>query len=374
MRQIIRARWAVAAIFCTNGAAIGIWAANIPGVRERLALDPQVLSFGFLAMAVGALIGMPLGGWLIAHMGSARVTLLSGIAMLTLLPVPVLAPHFGMLVLGLWLFGLANGTMDVAMNAHGVLVEHKIDRPVMSSFHAMWSIGGLAGSALGGWALMQFAPTLTIAAAALLGLAAFGLAVPSLLNTNLDKQAGESHFALPKRVSLALGLLAFLAMMSEGAILDWSGVYLRDLRATPALAAAGFAGFSATMAFGRFFGDALRHKFGAGFLVRLSGMISAAGLALALIAPTPLLAVFGFAAMGIGIANIAPVIYGAAGRLKGVASGVSIASVITLGYAGFTAGPPVIGFVAEQVSLRGGLALIGLACLAIAALSSAAET
>ena len=146
-----KARLAVAAIFAVNGALIGVWAANIPGVRERLGLDPQTLSLGFLAMAAGAVVGMPLGGWLIAHMGSARVTLLSGLAFLALLPLPVLAPGFVALTLALGLFGLANGIMDVAMNAHGVLVEGRLQSPVMSAFHALWSTGGLAGASLAGF-------------------------------------------------------------------------------------------------------------------------------------------------------------------------------------------------------------------------------
>ena len=372
--QNARARLAVAATFFVNGALIGVWAANIPGVKERLALDPQILSLGFLAMAAGALVGMPLGGWLIARHGSARVTLSSGLGFLALLPFPVLAPGFATLVFALAAFGLVNGVMDVAMNAHGVLVEGRLARPVMSSFHAMWSAGGLAGSALGGLALGGVGPVALCIGACIAGLAILAPAAGLLLPTVLDRQPGASHFAMPSRVTLALGSLAFLGMMSEGAILDWSGIYLRDLRASPELAAWGFAGFSATMCLARFFGDPLRARFGASRLVRASGLVSLAGLAAALLAPGPALAVLGFAVMGFGIANIAPVIYGAAGRLKGASPGVSIASVVTMGYAGFLVGPPVIGFAAHLATLQTGLSFVGLACVLVVSMSDAAET
>jgi len=372
--SLIAARRTVAAIFCINGAAIGFWAANIPEVRERLELDPQSLSYGFLAMAIGALIGMPLGGALIGSFGSARLTQISGFMFILLLPIPVLAPDLMLLAASLAAFGLVNGVMDVAMNAHGVLVERHMGKPVVSSFHAMWSTGGLVGSACGGWALVHLGAVTATFAAATLVLIAFSSACFYCLPSHLDRQAGEAHFAMPSRITLALGLLAFLAMMSEGAILDWSGVYLRNLQASPELAASGFAGFSGTMAFGRFFGDNLRVRFGAGPLVQVSGLISFCGLCLTLFSPYALVATIGFAIMGIGIANIAPVIYGAAGRLKGVASGASIASVITMGYAGFMVGPALIGFVAHHISLSAGLGVIGLACALIAALGRAAET
>ena len=374
MNSLFGARRAVATIFCMNGAAIGIWAANIPGVKEHLALNPQNLSYGFLGMAVGALIGMPLGGALIGQFGSAHITRISGFIFILLLPMPILSPSLPLLIASLVLFGLTNGVMDVAMNAHGVLVERQLGKPVVSSFHAMWSVGGLVGSACGGWALVQVGPVIATSGAAALALAVFGLANFYTLPSHLDRESGTGHFALPTRVTLALGLLAFLAMLSEGAILDWSGIYLRDLAASPALAASGFAGFSGTMAFGRFFGDRLRGRFGAGRLVQASGAIGALGIILALLSSSAAIATLGFALMGLGIANIAPVIYGAAGRLVGVAPGASIASVITMGYAGFMVGPALIGFVAQHASLPIGIGVVGLACAMIATLGFTAET
>ena len=372
--QINFARWAVAATFFVNGTLIGVWAANIPLVKEALGLDAQFLSYALFSAAFGALAGMPFGGKLIAKFGSARVTLISGLGALVTFPAAMLAPSYAVLLVVLVAAGFANGVMDVAMNAHGALVEQRISRPVMSSFHAAWSTGGLIGSGFVWLALNTLGTKLLVFGMAVVLLVAFLLAISRYLSSTLDQVADAAHFALPSRQTLALGSIAFLGMLSEGAVLDWSGVYLRELLASPSLAASGVAGFSGTMALSRFFGDGLRAKFGAASLVRGSAVISLAGLIVALLAPGPLLAALGFALMGVGVGNIAPVIYGAAGRLKGVESGVAIASVLTMGYAAFLLGPPLIGFVAQLTTLQFGLGLVGIACALIAVFSSSADT
>ncbi len=373
-QQINFARWAVAATFFVNGTLIGVWAANIPLVKEALGLDAQFLSYALFSAAFGALAGMPFGGKLIAKFGSARVTLVSGLGALVTFPAAMLAPSYPVLLAVLVAAGFANGVMDVAMNAHGALVEQRISRPVMSSFHAAWSTGGLIGSGFVWLALNTLGTKLLVFGMAVVLLAAFLLAISRYLSSTLDQVADAAHFALPSRQTLALGSIAFLGMLSEGAVLDWSGVYLRELLASPSLAASGVAGFSGTMALSRFFGDGLRAKFGAASLVRGSAIISLAGLIVALMAHGPLLAALGFALMGVGVGNIAPVIYGAAGRLKGVESGVAIASVLTMGYAAFLLGPPLIGFVAQLTTLQFGLGLVGIACALIAVFSSSADT
>ena len=373
-QQINFARWAVAATFFVNGTLIGVWAANIPLVKEALGLDAQFLSYALFSAAFGALAGMPFGGKLIAKFGSARVTLVSGLGALVTFPAAMLAPSYPVLLAVLVAAGFANGVMDVAMNAHGALVEQRISRPVMSSFHAAWSTGGLIGSGFVWLALNTLGTKLLVFGMAVVLLAAFLFAISRYLSSTLDQVADAAHFALPSRQTLALGSIAFLGMLSEGSVLDWSGVYLRELLASPSLAASGVAGFSGTMALSRFFGDGLRAKFGAASLVRGSAVISLAGLGVALLAHGPLLAALGFALMGVGVGNIAPVIYGAAGRLKGVESGVAIASVLTMGYAAFLLGPPLIGFVAQLTTLQFGLGLVGIACALIAVFSSSADT
>jgi MFS family permease len=358
-----RARHAVGVVFLVNGAIFGSWAPHIPLVQERLGLGPAVLGAALLAIAVGALAAMLLSGGLIARLGSAPVTRASTLLMCLSLPLPALAPNLPALVAGLALLGLANGAMDVAMNAHGVAVENRLMRPIMSSLHGMFSLGGLIGAGLGAVLLGILSPAAHILGMTVLLLALAFLALRHLLPGKVDVGDASPHFVLPNRATLALGALAFLVMMSEGAALDWSAAYLRgDLGASPSLAATGFAAFSATMALGRFGGDWLRHRLGAVTLVRGSAFLAALGLGTALLVGTPAMAVLGFACAGLGLSNTVPVLYGAAGRLPGQEPGAGIAAAATVGYTGFLAGPPLIGLAAELSSLGTALLLVALAC------------
>jgi MFS family permease len=368
-----RARWAVAAVFLANGMVIGSWAAHIPLAEARLGIGHASLGLALLAMAVGALFAMPLTGAFIARLGSAKVTRVSTLVFCLSLPLPVLAPNLPLLMAALFVFGAGNGVMDVAMNAHGVVVERRLGRPVMSSYHGMYSLGGLIGAGLASLLLLALAPVthaILITAAAV---AIAAVALPHLLPAEADMRGSGPAFALPGRYSLVLGGLTFLAMISEGAVLDWSALHMKENSGVSAgVAALGFAAFSATMAAGRFTGDWMRAHFGAVPLVRASGILAAAGLAMALLAPNPALAVLGFAIVGLGMANLVPVLYGAAGALPGEAAGPAIAAVATMGYFGFLSGPPLIGFLAHGTSLTLALGLIVIACLVIAFAASAA--
>jgi MFS family permease len=359
-----RARWAVAAVFLANGMTIGAWAAHIPLVKERLGISHAGLGMALLLIAAGALVSMPLTGPIIARLGSAAVTRVGTFGTVFVFLIPLLAPSIPLLAIGLLLFGAVNGALDVAMNAHGVVVERRLGRPVMSSFHGMFSLGGLLGAGLAALLLPFMPPAghafVQCAVAAVLGLPALLFLLPGAV----DSAGSEPAFALPNRATIGLGLLAFLALSSEGAVLDWSALHLAgNLNLGAGLAATGFAAFSATMAAGRFAGDWLRGHFGAVAIVRGSAFLSATGLTAALLVPSPALAIAGFAVVGLGMANLVPIFFGAAGRIPGQSAGTGIAAVATLGYVGFLTGPPMIGFVAEASSLRLALGLIVLACL-----------
>jgi MFS family permease len=373
--QVRRARWAVAAIFFVNGTALGSWAPHIPLVQERLALGPARLGLALLMVAVGAIIAMPLAGAVIGRRGSALPTRVATLAMCLALPLPVLAPDPGLFMAALFILGAANGTMDVAMNAHGVAVERRYTAPVMSSYHGMFSLGGLIGAGMGALLLAWLPPAahILLAAAVLLGAAV--LALPHLLPGEVDRGQSGATFALPTRATIGLGLLCFLVMVCEGAVLDWSAAYLRDdLGASTSVAAIGFAAFSATMAAARFGGDRLRRNLGSVTLVRGSALLAGVGFALGLLLGAPLAGVLGFALAGLGLANTVPVLFGAAGRLPGEASGTGIAAVATTGYLGFLAGPPLIGFAAEVTSLRLALGLLVLACGIVALFARSAAS
>lgn len=364
---VSRARWAVAAVFLVNGAVIGSWAAHIPLVEERLKISHSTLGLALFAMALGALFAMPLTGPMIARLGSAAVTRLATPLLLAAFPIALLAPGPAWLMLGLFFFGAANGVMDVAMNAHGVSVERKFGRPVMSSFHGMWSLGGLLGAGFAALLLPVMSPFVQALLMVSIGLAAGIVALWLFLPATIDRGNVGTAIALPNKATLGIGALCFLCMTSEGAVLDWGALHLRSsLNATPGLAATGFAAFSASMAISRFSGDWLRARVGAVMLVRGSAWLAAAGLVIALIVPWPLAAVGGFAMVGLGLANLVPVFFGAAGRIPGQSPGAAIAALATIGYSGFVVGPPVIGFVADLTSLAFALGLIVLACVVIA--------
>ena len=269
------------------------------------------------------------------------------------------------------LLGAANGMMDVAMNAQAIAVETRLQRPIMSSLHGMFSLGGLEGAGLGARdAGRDVACRACPAGGALLGLVVL-LAARFLLPGHVDVADAGPHIVLPSRSGLAFGLLAFLVLMSEGAALDWSATWLRtELGADPTRAALAFAAFSGCMAAGRFTGDALRRRCGAVTLVRGSALLAAIGLAFAVVLATPNAAILGFACAGLGLANTVPVLFGAAGRLPDTAPGAGIAATASIGYLGFLTGPPLIGFVAQMSSLGTALGLPVIACGMVALFAS----
>ncbi len=364
-----RARFAISAMFFVNGTTVGAWAPQIPPLQARHGLDAAELGLALLAMGIGALLAMPFAGRLAARHGSATVTRVSAALFLPSLLLPVLAPDTVTLAIALFLFGAFNGVMDVAMNAHGVLVEHRFGRPIMSSLHACWSLGGLTGSALGGVALAHATP-LFEAAATVAVLVVVGLVAAASLLPSDDRSADPGPaFALPGRKTLAIGCLCFASFVAEGAMLDWTAVFLAgSLGTTAAFAASGYAAFSAAMTTGRLLGDRVRARIGAVAVVRFGGLVAALGLGLGVVSGSAWGAVAGFSLAGIGLSNLVPVFFGAGGRAE-EGSGRGIAAVATLGYLGLLLGPPAIGGLAQAIGLPAALAVLaaGLTLVAVSA-------
>ncbi len=369
------ARWAVLAIFFINGLVIASWVAHIPYIKAKFGLSEALLGLTLLVIAAGSVLSLTLVGGLIARFGSRQVTIVSTIAFCAVLPLLLLVPAFPLLLLSLAFFGLCIGAMDVAMNAQAVAVEEQYRRPIMSTFHALFSTGGLAGagvaSLLLSWGISPPAHLLGVALA--MGATAI-IALRYLLPSNVDQASDAPAIALPSGPLLSLGILAFFCLVAEGAMADWSAVYLHETLGTDAsFAAAGFAAFSLAMALGRFAGDTLRARLHAVHLVQISAILAAAGLGTALLLGHPMAALAGFACVGLGLSNIVPVLFSAAGRTPGVTTGTGIAAVATAGYFGFLAGPPLIGFVAQVTTLSVGLGLVVLftALIALSARSAA---
>ncbi len=369
--RVHAARWAVAAMFLVNGALLANWVARIPAVQQRLGLSAGALGIALLGMAIGALAAFPVTGLLIAHYGSRRVTTGAALVYCAAVPLPGLAPNLPLLMVALIALGAGNGAMDVAMNAQGVAVEARYGRPIMSSFHGLWSVGGFAGALVGGLAAgAGIAPFPHLLGAAVVLVIAALVAARWLLPVAADADSGAPAFARPTRALLGLGVVAFCSALGEGAMADWSAVYLHSSLATSAaFAAAGYAGFSLAMTVGRLSGDRLTHRFGPVVLVRVGGLLAAAGLSAALVVGRSVPAVAGFALVGAGLSLVAPLVYSRAGRTPGVSPAAALAAVATMGYTGFLLGPPIIGAVAQALSLRDALGLIVLLGLAIAALA-----
>lgn len=372
-RELLSARLAVLSIFFLNGFGFANWVVRIPAAQEKLALSEGLLGLALLGIAVGALVSMTLTGALSSRFGSRPVVGVAALLFSLALPLLALAPNLPLLVLALVVYGGLTGGLDVSMNAQAVAVEKGYGRPIMSSFHAAFSFGGLGGAVVGGLVasagvelLVHF--SLIAVASAAVALVAYRLLLPA--NTDAG-EAGAPAFARPTPALLGLGVISFCVLLGEGAMADWSAVYLNNtLQTGPGYAAAGYGAFSFAMAFGRLFGDRIIERLGSVRIVRYCAGVAAVGLGVALAVGQQYVALVGFACAGLGFSIIFPVALSAAGRTKGMAPGPAIAAVATAGYTGFLVGPPAIGFAAELVGLGGALYIVVILSASIILLAS----
>jgi MFS family permease len=357
-----RARLAVTILFVIHGLVFASWILRIPDVKVQLHLTDGQLGLALLGAPVGVLGGQFLVGWLLPKWGSRRLSVLLALAWFAVFPFLGLAPHVLVLMLVLVLYGLTAGGMDVAMNAQAAAVEHAYGQPIMASFHGMWSIAGMVGALAGGWLvglrvpiLVHFLAVVAVAAPAV-ALAGRGL----LLEQQPPAEEAPALVRLP-RALLPLGVLAFSVLLCEGAIGDWSAVYLREgLGSPPGLAAAGFVVFSLLMTIGRLTGDWLTMRFGPARIVQAGGVLVLAGMGVILLVPAAPATILGFGLIGAGVACPFPLVISAAARAPNIAPGRAIAAMATVAYAGSFLGPPLIGTVAEVLTLRDALALLVL--------------
>ncbi|MFG1863078.1 MFS transporter [Microbispora bryophytorum] len=372
---LLRARVAVYGLFLLAGMAIGTWTSRIPAIKADLRLSDGALSLGLLGIAAGAITGMQVVGRLVDRYGSYRTMLPMAVAQGLVLVVPAYMPGLPALALSLFAFGAVNGTLDVAMNANAVVVERASGKSMMSSFHAVFSVGGFAGAAAGGmFAHAGTSPGVTFAA---MGAVIMIIALLSARWAMRDVPAREAGRAgspdagpARRRVGggvLLLGVLAFCCMIGEGAAADWGSVYLRDsLGSSPGFAAAAYAAFSIMMTAGRFAGDRLAAWLGPVTLVRCCGALAGAGLAAGIVAGDPVAGVVGFGLFGAGLSCIIPQVFSAAGHRDPAQSGRALAAVASLGYTGFLAGPVLIGGLAEAVTLPHALLVPAVLALFVA--------
>ncbi|MEU2560527.1 MFS transporter [Streptomyces longispororuber] len=363
--RLSRARLAVAVVFCVHGAVAGSFATRVPWIQEHADVSAGMLGLALAFPAVGASLAMPLAGW-VSHRFGARTALRGLLALWTLaLTLPSLAPNMVTLCAALFVYGATSGMADVAMNALGVEVENRLEKSIMSGLHGMWSAGALLGSAggtvaahLGADARLHHA-----LAAAVLTVAGLVVCQGVLDLRSTPEEEPPPRFALPPRSALLIGAVGFCAVFAEGASLDWSAVYLKDvLDSSAGLAAACTTGFTLTMAVARFAGDKVVDRFGAVRTVRVGGACAALGGLLVVTAPHAALAMTGFALLGLGIAVVVPLAFAAAGR-SGPNPSQAIAGVATITYTSSLIAPSAIGALADATSLVASFGLVTvLAC------------
>lgn len=372
-----RGRWAVAAFFLVNGGIMGAWAPQIPLMLPRHQIGSAIMGLLILMIGVGAVGAMLFAGKLIAAHGSRRMATLFALLFLPTLPIIVLAHSLWIVAPVMLAFGAFGGCMDVSMNANSVAVERHLGRAIMSSSHGFWSLGGFLGGALGGRAIEATSAETQAIAVALIALVIVLVAQQFLVPDVAHEVEGEKpRAAIFPRVPVLylLGAMALFSMVPEGAVLDWAALYVhQELGAGLARAGLAFGFFSGTMAVMRFLGDGVRNRFGAAQTLRVSGLIGAFGLVTAAAAPNDLVAIAGFAVAGLGVANMVPIMFSAAGNYPGLSAGSGIATVTMLGYSGILVAPSGIGFVAQQAGFRFTYAAVALLLLVVAALAGKAK-
>lgn len=375
------ARAAVTAAFLVHGLISAVWLARIPQIKQALGLDEASLGVALLGTPVGVVLGVRCTGRIVARWGSRPVVRVAGVAAALALAPVGLAAGPGTLMAALAVLGAALGVLDVAMNAQGVAVERRWRRPLMSGLHGAWSIGSLAGALLGaGAAHLQVPVRLHLAVAAALLTAVAAVGTRGLLGASAEappgaRKSGEGASPRPVRgVLLMLGVVGLCSFLGEGAMADWSAVYLNEtLGAGAGVAGLGYAGCAVAMATARLAGDRVIAAVGPVRVLRGGGLLAAAALGGGLLSGHPMIAVLGFTLYGLGVAVVAPITFGAAGNLPGVPAATGISWVTSIGYAGFLAGPPTIGFIAQAVGLTWALAVPVALALLIVALAEAAR-
>ena len=362
---------AVMAAFALNGLLFGAWAARVPAFKDRFELEPGTLGLLLLALAGGAILSFPLAGALSEKWGASRLTVRCAWVYGPALVLLAFAPSVWTLGLALLIFGAVHGAMDVAMNGWGGRVEAQSGRSTMSVFHALFSLGAGLGAASGYIAVsIELSLEMHYLLVALIGgVAGLGIMIsPSGRDQKANPTSEGPLVALPTGKLALVGLIAFSVSMGEGAMADWSAVFLRlALDVSDAQAALGYAAFSVAMVVTRLTGGHITDRLGPVVTVRASGLIAAVGLIISITAPTLPMALIGFAITGVGYAVVMPLVFSRAASDPVVPSGPAIASVATLGYGGMLLGPPVIGFVAQVTGLSlSFIILIALAMLAAA--------
>jgi MFS family permease len=366
-------RIAVKLIFFINGFVHANLAARFPRIQEIFSIDNGTLGIVLLSSSVGAILAMPFTGWLIIRNGSRRITIVAVFLYCLVVPLVPIMPGILGLAFIFFLMGVTAGMLDVSMNSQAVMVEQQHNKPIMTSFHALFSIGMVAGAGCGAL-FVKLQTTLFLHLSIIIALSLIGAAWARYhLIHDKPKEIVEEGpaFRLPNAAMISIGVIAFCCMLGEGAMADWSTNYMEKIAgASKALAPIGLSSFALAMTIGRFFGDSIRAKLGDRKLMIYLGLISTLGMMITLLFTHPYSVIIGLFITGLGLSSIVPIAYSIAGNTKGLSPGVGLAMVTTVGYSGFLFGPPIIGFIADWQSLRLALGVVAILFVIMTILSA----
>jgi len=371
-KKVIRAT--VGAMFFLAGLTFASWASRIAGIQQKLSLSDAALGGILFTLPVGLMVSLPFSGWIITRIGSRKLLLFALPLYAVALASLGLAQNTLQLIAGLFCFGLTSNAMNIAVNTQAVATEKLYSKPIMASFHGLWSLAGFTGAAIGTLMIGEgIDPAVHFSLILLLVL--IGIAVSfRYLQDDIGSVQSGPVFVMPDASLMKLGAVAFCSMICEGAMFDWSVIYFKKvIHAEDAWMAAGYTAFMSTMAGGRFVADWFSGRFGLKRTLQVSGTLTATGLLIAVFFPYMLTAVLGFMLVGAGVSSVVPLVYSTAGKSGTMSPGVAIAAVSTIGFVGFLIGPPVIGFVAGAFSLRVSFMLIAAMGVCVVIVSTKAK-
>jgi MFS family permease len=365
-------RIAISCFFFLAGICFFSWASRIPDIQTRLQLSNAALGGILLCLPVGLLTSLPVAGYLVAKYGSRIIVIIAAAVYAITLPMLGFASSSTVLMVTLFIFGFGGNMLNISMNTQAVGTENLYEKPIMASFHGIWSMGGFTGGAIGTLMVRyRVIPPFHFLCITGITLVILIIFAGNLIDKDNSRNKQQPIFARPDRSILNFGLIAFCAMICEGAMSDWSGVYFAKIvRPDAKWITVGFTAYVSTMATGRFVGDWVAYKIGMKRMLQLSGILTASGLMLAVCFPQFITATIGFLIVGAGVSSVIPLIYSTVGKSKVMSPGVAIAAVSTIGYLGFLLGPPFIGFIAQATSLRISFGLIAIMGTMIAVIAT----
>jgi len=372
-RSKLTLRLVVGVMFFLAGLCFASWASRIVTVQQTLGLSDAGLGAVLFSLPVGLMCSLPFSGWIITIIGSKRLLIISLIVYSLALISLSLAQNVVQLIGCLICFGFASNTVNISVNTQAVAAEVMYKKPIMASFHGLWSLAGFTGAGIGtfmianGIAPLHHFILITAIVIVMIILTAKYLKDDKVTNSG-------PVFVMPDKSLITLGIIAMCSMICEGAMFDWSVIYFKKVVLAPtALVGIGFTAFMCTMAGGRFIADWFAHRYGLKRILQTSGSLTVTGLLIAVIFPYFYTAMAGFLLVGAGVSSVVPMVYSAAGRSKTMAPGVALAAVSTIGFIGFLFGPPIIGFIAGLATLRASFVFIAFMGTCVVVLSTKAK-